>query len=633
MTREINETKEQLLLNTLIETAPVLVVLTDPDGRITLFNRTCEELTGYHRSEVIGKTIPELFLPTEWIPVVLKRFENPYAPELLAPHENPWKTRTGEERLIEWRCAALPSPGHDRPCIMGIGIDITAQRKTTDALQTETGFTQSLINSLPGTVYLFDQNGAILRWNRHLETISGYTAGEIMKMNPLDFIAGSDRKQVAERIQEVFTQGVSEAEAALLTKEGKTIPYFFTGLRIVIDNTPCVVGIGLDITSQKKMEKELIKARQIESIGVMAGGIAHDFNNVLTAILGNISLAKIPLNPKEISYARLTDAERAILRAKDLTQQLITFSKGGAPVKEIASVQEIIKDSANFALTGSSVRCRFSFADDLWPAEVDKGQVSQVVHNMVINAEQAMPGGGIIQIQCENVTIAETTSVNLRPGRYIRVCIEDKGVGIPEENLSRIFDPYFTTKQKGTGFGLTTSFSIIKKHEGTITVDSKPGIGTAFCIYLPAAYEKSFSKQEGVAGLIPGKGRVLLMDDEEIIRDVAAQMLNHVGYHVETAADGAEAIALYQKEKESGKLFDAVILDLTIPGGMGGKETLARLREINPDIKAIVSSGYSDDPVMSDFKAHGFRGSLAKPYRMEEMSKALQRALKRGPTA
>lgn len=506
MAHEMDETKGHLLLNTLIETAPVLIVLTDPDGRITLFNRTCEELTGYHRSEVIGKTIPEMFLPTEWIPLVLKCFANPYAPELLAPHEIPWKTKSGGERLIEWRCTALSSPGHGKPCILGIGIDIT---------------------------------------------------------------------------------------------------------------------------TQKKMEKELIKTRQIESIGVLAGGIAHDFNNVLTAILGNISLAKIPLNPEDTSYARLTEAEKAIMRAKDLTNQLITFSKGGAPVKEIASVQEIIKDSANFALPGSSVSCRFSFADDLWPADVDKGQVSQVIHNMIINAEQAMPEGGIIQVQCENVMIDEKIPVNLRPGRYIRVCIEDKGVGIPQESLSRIFDPYFTTKQKGSGFGLTTSFSIIKKHEGIITVDSKPGIGTAFCVYLPAAYEKTSAKEEGGAGIVAGKGRILLMDDEEIIREVAAQMLKHIGYHVETAADGAEAIALYQKEKESEQPFDAVILDLTIPGGMGGKETLARLMEINPDIKAIVSSGYSDDPVMSDFKIHGFRGSLAKPYRMEEMSNALQRALGR----
>ena len=388
-----------------------------------------------------------------------------------------------------------------------------------------------------------------------------------------------------------------------------------------------MVLVFRDITEKQKIEEERLKASKLESIGVLAGGLAHDFNNILTAILMNISLAKKCAYPQEEVFRRLTEAEKASLRAKDLTQQLLTFSKGGLPVKKTISIAQLIRDSVNFVLRGSSVRCEFFLSEDLWPVEVDEGQITQVIHNLVINAQQAMPQGGVIQIYGENVMIsAEEAGLGLPlpAGNYIKISLKDSGVGIPEEHLTKIFDPYFTTKEKGSGLGLTTVYSIIQKHKGYITAQSKLGAGTTFHLYLPAS-QKSIPTENRVEENPPsGKGKILIMDDENIVTEAVSQMLSYMGYQVEVAKDGSEAIQLYQKAKELGQPFQVTIMDLTVPGGMGGKEAIARLREIDPHVKAIVSSGYSNDPVMANFQQYGFSGVIAKPYRWEELSKLLQ---------
>jgi two-component system cell cycle sensor histidine kinase/response regulator CckA len=385
-----------------------------------------------------------------------------------------------------------------------------------------------------------------------------------------------------------------------------------------------------DITDRKHMEEERQHLAKLESVGTLAGGIAHDFNNILTAILGNISLARMTEKPESELQDMLADAEKASLRAKDLTQQLLTFAKGGAPVKKLASLTELIKDTASFALRGSNVTCRFCLPDDLWQAEIDEGQISQVLNNLVINARQSMPAGGTIEVRAENMEITGKQRLGsrlpLEPGDYIRIMVKDQGTGILEEHLPRIFDPYFTTKQTGSGLGLATSYSIVRSHCGHISIESKVGIGSTFYVYLPAsrgtkAAPKTTEKVLPVAG-----GRILLMDDEASLREVAGRMLNHIGYEdVAVASDGEEAIKLYREALKSGKPFDVVILDLTIPGGMGGKETIQKLREINPQIKAVVSSGYSDSSLMSEYQNYGFKGILAKPYTMEQMSQTLQK--------
>jgi nitrogen-specific signal transduction histidine kinase/ActR/RegA family two-component response regulator len=386
-----------------------------------------------------------------------------------------------------------------------------------------------------------------------------------------------------------------------------------------------------DITEHKRAEEGLQRIEKLESVGRLAGGIAHDFNNILTAILGNISLAERHIEPKGKAAERLLEAKKASVRAKGLTQQLLTFSRGGAPIKEVASIAELLEESALFALRGSDVKCEFSLPDDLWSIEIDRGQMSQVITNLVINADEAMPKGGLLAIRAKNTVIErEGVLPPLPEGDYVEITVEDYGVGIPKEHLGRIFDPYFTTKQKGTGLGLATTHSIIKNHGGCITVESEPGAGTTFHIYLPASKKPVTKKEEveeAVQAAFPGRKRILVMDDEETIRDMLSNMLSTAGFEVELASDGKEAIERYEKAMELGQPFDAVIMDLTIPGGMGGKEAIKELIKIDPDVKAIVSSGYSTDPIMADAWKYGFSAVMTKPYSISEMENTLRRIL------
>jgi signal transduction histidine kinase/CheY-like chemotaxis protein len=380
-----------------------------------------------------------------------------------------------------------------------------------------------------------------------------------------------------------------------------------------------------EITERKRMEDELIKAQKLESVGILAGGIAHDFNNILTSVSGNISLAKMRIKPGDKIFDLLSAAEAASMRAQGLTRQLLTFAKGGAPVKEIASLQNLIKESSLYVLTGSKSRCEFQIAEDLWPVEVDVGQINQVIRNVVLNANQAMPDGGIIRVTGENHVLDEKQDLPVKPGRYIRISIKDQGVGIAEKHLSKIFDPFFSTKPTGRGLGLATAYSIIKKHNGHIAVNSLPEAGATFHIYLPASDKELPVKEEPV--LLTGSGRILIMDDDKLLKEMAGDMLEMLGYESGFADDGDEAIEMYKKAMGSEKPYDAVILDLTIPGGMGGKETIKKLLEIDPEIKAVVFSGYSDDPVMSNYRKYGFKGMMPKPFDAYALGKALSDVL------
>ncbi len=387
-------------------------------------------------------------------------------------------------------------------------------------------------------------------------------------------------------------------------------------------------GLIENITERKKMEEELLKVKKLESVGTLAGGIAHDFNNLLQAIMGNISLAKMHVDPQDKIYRLLDTAEKVSMRASDITKQLITFSRGGMPVKRTLYIGDFIKYTVHFSLSGSNITFKFHMADDLSPVDVDEGQMRQVIHNMILNAREAMPEGGELTVAAENVSVNGIDELPLKAGKYVRVSISDTGYGIPQENLSRIFDPYFTTKrmgyQKGMGLGLTTCYSIVKGHDGLITVESEVGVGTTFHIYLPASQKDTKTDDPAKEKPVISKGRVLVMDDEEAVRDVMGNMLQHLGYEVEFARDGAEAIYLYKHATLDRDPFDAVILDLIIPGGMGGNETLKALLDIDPAVKAIVISGYSNDPIMTDFASYGFKGVISKPYKFEELNEKVR---------
>ncbi len=382
-----------------------------------------------------------------------------------------------------------------------------------------------------------------------------------------------------------------------------------------------------DSTESHRMKEESFRAQKLESLGILAGGIAHDFNNSLTAILGNINLAKLRATSGDPLFQRLVEAERACSRAKSLTDQLLTFAKGGAPVKRVGSVASLLKESIAFALRGSNVGSQFSIAHDLWAVEFDEGQMSQVINNLIINACQAMPEGGIISVKAENVVAPVEDTESLDHGRYVKISINDSGAGIPVEHIERIFDPYFTTKKKGSGLGLATSYAIIRSHDGWIDVESEVGSGSTFHIHLPASETEISSRDHAAGALRGGKGRILLMEDEPMVREVAQEMLSLMGYEVDSVRDGIEAIALYRKGINEGRPFAAVIMNLTVPGGMGAKEAVGALLKLDPRVRAIVSSGYANDPVMERFAGYGFKGVVSKPYNLDELDAVLHKVV------
>ncbi len=375
-----------------------------------------------------------------------------------------------------------------------------------------------------------------------------------------------------------------------------------------------------DRLRQNEQWTTLLRMQKLESLGMLASGIAHDFNNLLAAILSNVELAVFKLEKGQDGRKELQAIEKATLKAAKITKQLMAFAKGGAPVKQPAKLAEIIKETAEFALRGATVKCQYFLPADLWPVEVDGDQISQVIQNLMLNAYQAMPDGGVIKVSARNVVVSPQNPMWLRPGHYVRVEIEDQGAGIPAEMLTKVFDPYFTTKEEGHGLGLSSSYYIIQNHDGYLGVQSRVGEGSTFYFYLSAATAKPAVEQEGKKSIYPqGKGKVLLMDDEPMIRSTLREYLERCGYEIVVVKDGSEAVNLYAQEKKNQAPFDLVILDLTVPGGMGGKEAVRHILALDPEAKVVASSGYSDDPVMSEYQKFGFCGVLSKPFKMKEL--------------
>jgi len=504
--------------------------------------------------------------------------------------------------------------------------DMTEYFKAEEARRASQQFAKNIIDSSIDMIIAVDKNRRIIEFNKAAQEAFGYTSEEILGKG-IEVLYASDEES-GSIYEEVLKTGQTRREIHNRRKNGDIFPALLSS-SVLIDKDGSLVGImgvSRDTTEIKKMEDEILRAQKLESIGILAGGIAHDFNNILTAILGNVSLALYARQDEEIKR-RLRETEKAALRAQDLTYQLLTFSKGGAPVKKTSSLKDLIRDSAGFASRGTNVRVEYYFGDDSWTVEVDEGQMSQVINNLVINAVQAMPNGGVISISTANERIEHQSVLPLKAGNYVCIVVRDTGIGIPFEHFSKIFDPYFTTKQKGSGLGLATSYSIIKNHEGTITVESELGLGTTFYIYLPASPYRTVKSETAGNEPVTGSGHILIMDDEEAIREILGGMLDRLGYSVSSACNGDEAIEIYKKAMKSENPVDAVIMDLTIPGGMGGRECMEKLKKHDKNVRAIVSSGYSNDPVMANFSKFGFSGCVSKPYRLEQLGEILDRII------
>jgi len=509
-------------------------------------------------------------------------------------------------------------------------------RKTAEQVLHESEKTlKAFIDVMPVGVKWTDSKGVIKHVNNCFIEWFGYDVDDIPTFEEWFLRAYPDpakRENIISRwdaaIDSALADGVpvQPTESIIVCKDGAD--------RHVIVNTQLASNLRLDIftdiTERESLQNRLLNAQRLESLGVLAGGIAHDFNNILTGIMGNISMARMVLATPEKTARLLDNAEKATLRATELATQLLTFAKGGAPLKKTVSIRKIVEESLSLALRGTNVKGNLDIPDCLHDIEADEGQVSQVFNNIVINAVQAMPGGGNISVQGMNVVLERENSFMLPPGAYVKLSFADEGCGMPEEVLKKIFDPYFTTKSGGIGLGLASVHSIIKRHGGHIEACSKVGRGTTFTLFLPSTGMNSPGVEVGDK-IMPSDalagGSVLVMDDETMIRELAAAMLGHLGYEVTTCATGEEAVERYRMAKDENRPFSFVIMDLTVPGGRGGREIAEEILAYDPDARLIASSGYSNDPVMADFRDYGFIGSIVKPYTLDELRRVvLERA-------
>jgi len=493
-----------------------------------------------------------------------------------------------------------------------------------------------LLMELAGDGIITVQDGVIKESNLSMAKMSGYGPEELTDTCFTSFFRADDIGLVKSLCGDAIKMenAAASLEATLVCKNSHKLNVAITAAQCTFQQKPAVFLIIRDVSQRRDAKADQKNRRQLDSIAALSGGIAHDYNNLLTAIIGNISLAQTYLDKKNKPFKLLGHALVASKTAKNLTQKLITFSKGGAPNKEITALDRLVKSAAEFTLSGSNIKCTYNFEPDLWLVDVDPSQIGHAIHNVVMNAREAMPAGGTIQVTAANVSLLDDIPTP-REGNYVRISITDHGNGIPEAEFDKIFDPYYSTKdrgsRKGTGLGLSICHSIITKHGGEVSVTSQIGSGTTLHLYLPATIgDPPAARASRVADQnqpIFGQGKILVMDDEMMIRELAGEILKHLGYTVEFAKDGAEAVAAYRMALNSQEPFDAVILDLTVRGGMGGKETIRELIEIDPDVKGVVSSGYSDDPGMTDFKQHGFSGAVAKPYSLEELGGKLSQVL------
>jgi len=474
-------------------------------------------------------------------------------------------------------------------------------------------------------IYQIDSDGIIVYCSPSVMAFLGYQLNELIGTNFIDYITEDSSHTAANALNRAkHGELLNRLDLQLKKKNGSAIYTEVNAVPIIRNGKVVSIhGIIRDITSRKELEKQHHLIQKQESISTLAGGIAHDFNNMLGVITGNISYALSQVDQNDELHDVLMDVQEGTKQAQSLTQQLLTFAKGGEPIKKVIKLNQIIKDSSRFVTRGAKSRCEFHLANDLWRVEADSGQIQQVISNLVINADQAMPNGGIISIKTENFESETDNDFHLTDGNYVKISIEDQGVGIQDKYMNQIFDPYFTTKQKGNGLGLATTYSIIKRHGGHIMVYSEIGKGTVFHIYLSAYFGSVDESKKDLKQNHTGHGRILIMDDQEPILKMTARMLNRMGYETELALDGAEAVDMYRVAYQSQNPFDIVILDLTVPGGMGGAKTIQELLKINPNVKAIVSSGYSNDPIMANYENYGFCGVMPKPYTKVQLSEVL----------
>jgi len=620
----------EILLRRIFDANTDAMLILNPQYEIKFLNPAAGRLLDADIQSLIGETFPF-------------ELDSKQTTELEIPGPN------NSTRLVELSAADLIWEGESAR--LATLRDVTLRSRHAERnLKREKERLSVTLDSISDAVITIDDKGAVDRINQEASRIIGIQNDEAIG-KPLSEILHLQDPKTGKLISDPGERLLNQTKQQTLlefgispTRDSKDHIFVNADMRCILDDEDghygCVVVLR-DITQHKLAEEEFLKSEKLQSISLLAGGIAHDFNNILSAILGNISVVRANISDENEHANRLLAAEKAALQATSLTQQLLTFSKGGAPVLESATINQILEDCADFILRGSNVRCEIEHTPDTWAVDADQGQIAQVVNNLLINADQSMPNGGLIRIKLSNCKLEKDEVPTLKSGKYLEIQISDQGVGIAPENLTRIFDPYFTTKENGNGLGLASSYSIIKSHNGMMTVDSEVDKGSRFSIYLPKGNNTSKAPFENIVkessndekAIKAGHGRILIMDDMEAMMMVAGEIISMLGYEVEFATNGEEAIHAYKTAKETGKAFDAVVFDLTVPGGMGGEEAAEILIEYDPGLLAIASSGYSNTNVMSDFSDSPFTAVVPKPYRIKEMSDALNEVLSKKSNA
>ena len=617
-----------------VDSAKEGLISTDDHGTIVSWNPAAEGIFGFQQEEIIGQSI--LMLLEEGYRIIYKKelegmSHGDLEPvSIQQPLELTGLRNTGELfpleiSLTSWKVSL---GAHYEFTLR----DISDRKDIEHALVAEKDQLVTTLQSLEEGIISTDREGHITFFNALAEQITEWSHQEALT-RPFQEVFRLIHETTKEEDEAALHFSPTPAAMTdpntpmqLMTKQGlqRTIAMRETPIR---DHSGRLMGTVImfhDLINRQRQEDEQQRISKLNSLGVLAGGLAHDFNNLLTTILGNVFVVKLRMIPQDPLAQNLEQAEHACLRAKELTQQLLTFAKGGTPIKTSVALGDLLRKSAIFALSGSSISCHFDIPNDLSPLNADAGQIRQVIQNITINARQAMPQSSHFSIHVEHTTFQTRPSrptTSLPPGDYVKISFTDQGVGISEQALPNIFDPYFTTKPGASGLGLAAAHSIIQQHHGHISVHSEKGKGTTFTVYLPSSYS--------IVDIVPqdipkGRGRILVMDDEPSICRMVEDALTQFGYEVRTTENGQMAIDVFSEALTSGKNFDAILLDLTIPGGMGGKEALQHLRKLDPNLKALVTSGYSDDPIMSDFKKYGFQGILVKPYKIIDLAKALE---------
>jgi PAS domain S-box-containing protein len=618
----------------LIETTDTGYVILDDQGHVLDANSEYVSLTGRSlHEEVIGHSVLEWTAPHDHArnaAEVAQCVDRGYVRNLEIDYIDP----LGNLKPIEINATLFRIEGS--MCILSLCRDITERKQAEAKLQKSEQFVRNILDTVDEGFIVLDRDYRILTANKAFcrnvgcgeEKIIGRYCYEVShRVGRPCFEEGEECA-----VKQVFETGNphttihrrKSADGNILIAETKAYP-----IKDASGAVNSVIETIINITEKNLLEEERLKTQKMESIGTLAGGIAHDFNNLLQGLFGYIAMAKMTIDQKEKALSMLDQAEEALHLTVNLTTQLLTFSKGGKPVKNLIKIRPVVENAVKFALSGSHTNYEMDIPADSWSVEADEGQLAQVIQNIVLNANEAMAGSGTVRISLANMLVAKDSIVSLHyGGLFVRVSIQDSGIGIPEQNLARIFDPYFTTKQKGSGLGLATSYSIIKNHGGVIDVKSEINCGTTFTIYLPAIKDAEIGTMTTTSNAVKTKkGKILLMDDEEMVRNVGQEMFALLGHDLVSAEDGRKAIELFQQAREAGTPFDLVILDLTVKGGMGGNEAIAALLKIDPQVKAVVSSGYSTDSEMADYRKYGYIAVLSKPYKLQEIGELLQELL------